>query len=175
MQVEEAAERKQRALEQQLENYRVRCDGAGDASRGTTVAAAATADAEAARQQVEQVRSRYQQQIQNLQGQLQAERAARVTGDNNVALDDMTNTMRESSEDGLTGEGVRTSHSGSKQWVRLRQQQAEARKTILAKENIIASLQSQLQRQQEQTGACLQHHPQTIPVPNAPAYSTCVM
>jgi hypothetical protein len=42
----------------------------------------------------------------------------------------------------------------SKQWVRLRQQQVEARKTILAKDNIISSLQAQLQRQQEQTGAC---------------------
>jgi hypothetical protein len=76
------------------------------------------------------------------------------SGANNVALDDMTNTMRESSEDGLTGEGVRASQSMSRQWVRLRQQQAEARKMILAKENIISSLQSQLQRQQEQTGTC---------------------
>lgn len=74
-------------------------------------------------------------------------------GSNNAALDDMTNTLRESSEDAMAGDGVRTSQSMSKQWVRLRQQQAEARKIILAKENIISSLQSQLQRQQEQTGA----------------------
>ena len=72
---------------------------------------------------------------------------------NSAALDDMTNTLRESSEDGMVADAVRTSQSMTKQWVRLRQQQAEGRKIILAKENNIATLQSQLQRQQEQTGA----------------------
>ena len=83
------------------------------------------------------------------------------SGGDNVALDDMTNTLRESSEDGMAGDGVRASQSMSKQWVRLRQQQAEGRKIILAKENIISNLQSQLQRQQEHTGAlghwCIPH------------------
>ena len=86
LQVEEAAQRKQRALEQQLESMRVHAEGGGDAPGGAAAAAAATADAEAARQQVEQVRKQYQQQIQTLQAQLRAERSARVTGDCGACL-----------------------------------------------------------------------------------------
>lgn len=73
-------------------------------------------------------------------------------GPNDAALDDLTNTLRDSSEESAAGDGVNSSQRMSKQWVRLRQQQAEARKHILAKDNLIVSLQSQLQRQQEQAG-----------------------
>jgi hypothetical protein len=83
LQVEKAAERRQRALEQQIENMTVRANGGGDNAGGA--AAAATADAEAAREQIEQVRSKYQQQIQKLQAQLQAERSARATGEAGVS------------------------------------------------------------------------------------------
>jgi hypothetical protein len=77
VQVTEAADRRERALQQQLESVRV---------RGVDAPRAATAAAEAAAQQVEEVRTRYQQQVQRLQSQLEAERAKHALCDSGAAL-----------------------------------------------------------------------------------------
>lgn len=60
-----------------------------------------------------------------------------------TTLEDVTNTPRHS-EDGAGGS--RVSQGLTKQWVRLRQQLAEARQTIMAKESLVSKLHGQLQQ-----------------------------
>jgi len=66
-----------------------------------------------------------------------------VESSSTTTLEDVTNTPRHS-EDGVGG--ARTSSGLTKQWVRLRQQLAEARQTILAKDSLVSRLHQQLQQ-----------------------------
>eukprot|EP00892_Ulva_mutabilis_P010738 jgi/Ulvmu1/8036/UM004_0273.1 len=108
-------------------------------------ASAAGGDAVAVAAQEEAHRLR--QRVQTLQAILDAERGRRpgsgLAESSSTTLEDMTNTPRHS-EDG-TG-GARSSTGLTKQWVRLRQQLAEAKQTISSKDSLLTRLHQQMQQ-----------------------------
>ena len=151
-QVAQQAERQARALRQQHD--KLKADLAARAAAGER--RGAPRRVQDLEQQLDDVRSHYQKKVRALQMQLDANAAAPsqpASGNGDIAaFAERTNTPHEGGGD---SGNVRSSQGLGKQWVALRQQLGELRRTVAAKDAEIERLQAACAPQRDSALLCV--------------------